>query len=182
MFCQSLFVWCVNHLLKKTKQRSISNTKINNWALALLQINHQKNTFCLKNESIYLLLLGRSKMFDSIISKRLIRPPFHVFHQQLFHVALSVKCWEDTGYTYKTNAVAKQGDCFECKSMYILCWKSAPIIYTKLLNHEYMQSTIHTLFDGLFQQNYSVIMQSLQIDIGTQYADNISKISSNYLQ
>ena len=72
-FCQSLFVWCINHLLKKTKQRSISNTKINNWALARLQINHQKNTFCLKNESIYLLLLGRSKTFDSIISKRLIK-------------------------------------------------------------------------------------------------------------
>ena len=44
-----------------------------------------------------------------------------------------------------------------------------------------MQPTVDTLFDGLFEQNYSVIMQSLQIDIGTQYADNISKISSNYL-
>ena len=45
-----------------------------------------------------------------------------------------------------------------------------------------MQPTTHTLFDGLFEQNYSMTMQSLQIDIGTQYADNISKISSNYLQ
>ena len=45
-----------------------------------------------------------------------------------------------------------------------------------------MQPTVDTLFDGLFEQNYSVIMQSLQIDIGTQYAENISKISSNYLQ
>ena len=45
-----------------------------------------------------------------------------------------------------------------------------------------MQPTIHTLFDGLFEQNYSVIMQSLQINIGTQYTENISKISNNYLQ
>ena len=78
-FCQSLFVWCVNHLLKKNKQRVISNTKINIGALAGLQINHQKNTFCLKNESIHLLLLDRSKMFDSIISKRLIKDLHFMF-------------------------------------------------------------------------------------------------------
>ena len=39
-----------------------------------------------------------------------------------------------------------------------------------------------TLFDVLFIDNNSVINQSLQIEIGIQYADNISKISSNYSQ
>ena len=57
----------------------MSNTKINNWDLVRLQINHQKNTFCLKNESKHLLLLGRSKMFDSTISKRLIKDLHFMF-------------------------------------------------------------------------------------------------------
>ena len=57
----------------------MSNTKINNWDLVRLQINHQKNTFCLKNESKHLLLLGRSKMFDSTISKRLIKDLHFIF-------------------------------------------------------------------------------------------------------
>ena len=39
-----------------------------------------------------------------------------------------------------------------------------------------------TLFDVLFIDNNSVINQSLQIEIGIQYADNISKILSNYSQ
>ena len=39
-----------------------------------------------------------------------------------------------------------------------------------------------TLFDLLFIDNNSVINQSLQIEIGIQYAENITKISSNYSQ
>ena len=39
-----------------------------------------------------------------------------------------------------------------------------------------------TLFDVLFIDNNSVINQSLQIEIGIQYADNISKILNNYSQ
>ena len=39
-----------------------------------------------------------------------------------------------------------------------------------------------TLFDLLFIDNNSVINQSLQIEIGIQYAENITKISRNYSQ
>ena len=39
-----------------------------------------------------------------------------------------------------------------------------------------------TLFDVLAIDINSVTTQSLQIDIATQYADNISEISSNYSQ
>ena len=39
-----------------------------------------------------------------------------------------------------------------------------------------------TLFDVLFIYNDSVINQSLQIEIGIQYTDSISKILRNYSQ
>ena len=39
-----------------------------------------------------------------------------------------------------------------------------------------------TLFDVLSIDNNSVINQSLHIEIDIQYAENISKISSNYSQ
>ena len=146
--------------------------------MARLQINHQKNTLCLKNESIHLLLLGRSKVFDSIISKRLIKDlhfTFFINSYFILHYQWNVEKIQVT--PTKPTLLQNKGLLWMQINVHTMLKKCTHHLHKNTRPRIHATNKTHTL-QWTFEQKYSVIMQFLQIEI----ADNISKISSNYLQ
>ena len=149
-----------------------------------------ERTITSKNEIVYLILLDMSKAFDSVHRATLIEDlrnkinidELHLV-QILLNVNLAAKCGEHISEYFQTDTGAPQGDCASANEFtYYLAKSLEQTCIPQISDHIYHKSSsnITTIPDQMHEHNYSQITQVKHIDIDQQYADDISKITSNY--
>ena len=152
-----------------------------------------ERTISSKNEKIYLILLDMSKAFDSINRALLINDLQSVIDPDELHlikillnVQLAVKCGKAQSKYFETDIGAPQGDCASANEFTFYLAKSLTernntiqhIEHSYFSNHIKKQNIIisqeHT------EHSYTIPTLVNHIDIDHEYADDISKITSNY--
>ena len=149
-----------------------------------------ERTLSAKKETTHLILLDMSKAFDSVNRKLLLeelentieRDELHII-KSLLNVTLQVKCGNELSEPFQTDTGAPQGDCASANEFTFYLAKALPVpqsnIYTE---HSYTnkQITHQEIPDQLIEHNYTTNTQKRHINIDMQYADDISKITSDF--
>ena len=132
-----------------------------------------------------------SKAFDSLNRNILINDLKDIINIDELHlikilleVKLAVKCGNHTTEFFNSDTGAPQGDCASANQFTFYLAKSLQNIDNQTSLYEYGYHQIshekQPLPDQMLVHNYSITTQKNQIDIDLQYADDISKITSNY--
>ena len=150
-----------------------------------------ERTITAKNETVHLTLLDMSKAFDSIKRKVIIEYLQNTIEadelfimKKMLEVSLAVKCGDTISETFNTDTGAPQGD---CASANIFTYYLAKSLGEKpsdqgLHDHQYCSKNItnNEIPDEIIEHNYTSQTQIQHIDIDMEYADDISKITSDY--
>ena len=130
-----------------------------------------------------------SKAFDSINRNQLIEDlqstietnELHII-SKLLNISLSTRCENTLSKVFETNTAAPQGDCASAlQYSYYLAKTLEPARSNQLADHSYVEQNVgSSISDHITERNYRVIIQKDQIDIDMEYADDISKVTSNY--
>ena len=130
------------------------------------------------DETVYLLLLDRSKAFDSIQRNTLIEDLKNFLNQDELHLIqilldlkIAAQCGNYKNRFFSTDTGAPQGDYASASEFTFYLAKS-------------LEATIANDMPSLeehnkIQSNYPIASPNCQIDIDQQYADDISKISTS---
>lgn len=150
-----------------------------------------ERTITAKNETVHLTLLDMSKAFDSIKRKDVIQylqntiEPDELFIiKKMLEVSLAVKCGNTISETFNTDTGAPQGD---CASPNIFTYYLAKSLGEKpsdqgIHDHQYFSKNItnNEIPDEIIEHNYTCHSQVQHINIEMEYADDISKITSDF--
>ena len=130
-----------------------------------------------------------SKAFDSINRNQLIDDLRNIIETDelhiistLFNVSLSVRCEKTLSEVFETDTGALQGDCESAfQFTYYLAKTLEPARSSQLADHPYAEQNVRSSIpDHVAEHNYCVITQKDQIGIDMEYADDISKVTSNH--
>ena len=135
-------------------------------------------------------MLDMSKAFDSMDRQTLLNDLRHTIDadelhiiSSLLNVTLSVKCGDTLSEEFNTDTGGPQGDCASANEFTYYLAKAIPPdeTMTDIHDHTYSQPALRQNIPyHLSDHNYAIITQIRQIDIDMQYADDISKITSDY--
>jgi hypothetical protein len=143
-----------------------------------------------QNYEIYILLMDMSKAFDTIDRKTLMDDLAEILDQDILHlikillsVELAIKCGNIEGEYFKTDTGAPQGDCLSAIEFTFYLAKTLKQKESTDNNHSkndhtYCKQQAQVLEQHLEEHNYSQIRKE-HIDIKQEYADDISKITSD---
>ena len=130
-----------------------------------------------------------SKAFDSINSNQLIEDlrntiktdELHII-STLLNVSLPVRCENTLSKVLETDTGAPQGDCASALQFtYSFAKMLEPARSNQLADHPYVEQNVRSSIpDHITEHNYCVITQKDQINIDIEYADDISKATSNH--
>ena len=148
-----------------------------------------EKTITARNESAHLIMLDMSKAFDSINRNQLTEDlrdtnetnELHII-STLVNVSLSIRCENTVSEAFETNTGTPQGNCASALQFtYYLAKTLEPAGSNQLADHPYAERNIRSSIpDHITEHNYCAITQKDQIDIDMEYADDISKVTSNH--
>ena len=141
-----------------------------------------------KNETVHLILLDMSKAFDCLNRSLLIKDLKEIIDtdelhliQKLLQVKLSVKCGKYNSNYFDTDTGAPQGDCASANEFTFYLAKSINYHHTnQQQEHDYHKTSKNIISEEHMEHNYTTPTQIEHITITQEYADDISKITSNY--
>ena len=148
-----------------------------------------ERTITARNESAHLIMLDMSKAFDIINRNHLIEDLQNTIETDELHtistllnVSLSVRCENTLSEEFETGTGAPQGDGASALQFTNYLAKTVePARSNQLADHPYPEQNIRpSIPDHITEHNYCVITQKDQIHIDMEYADDISKITSNH--
>ena len=148
-----------------------------------------ERTITARNESAHLIMLDMNKAFDSINRNQLIEDFCNTIETDelriistLLNVSLSVRCENTLSGVFQTDTGAPQGGCASALQFtYYLAKTLEPARSSQLADHPYAEQNVRSSIpDHITEHNYCVITQKDQIDIDMEYADDISKVTSNH--
>ena len=130
-----------------------------------------------------------SKAFDSINRNQLIEDSrntigadeLHII-STLLNVSPSIRCGNTLSKVFETERGAPQGDCASAlKFTYYFAKTLEPARSTQLADHPYAEQNVRlSISDHITDNNYCIITQKDQVDINMEYADGVSKVTSNH--
>ena len=143
-----------------------------------------------RNETFHLVLLDRSKAFDNIKRKYLIEHLQHTIAadevyimKKMLEVSLVIQCGVSISGPFHTDTGAPQGDFASTNSFTYYLAKSFEVQNPDAIihDHHYHQSvTSHEIPDELTEHNYAQPTQIQHFDIKMEYADDLSKLTSDH--
>ena len=134
-------------------------------------------------------MLDMSKAFYSINRNQLLEDLRNTIETDELHiistllsVSLSIRCENTLSNVFETDTGAPQGDCASALQFtYYLAKTLEPTRSNQLADHPHAEQKIRSSIpDHIIEHNYCVITQKDQIDIDMEYADDISKVTSNH--
>ena len=130
-----------------------------------------------------------SKAFHSINRNQFIKDSrnaieideLHII-STLLNVSLSMRCENTLSEIFETDTGAPQGDYVSAVQFtYYLAKTLEPARSNQLADHPYAEQNVRSSIpDHVAEHNYCVITQKDQIGIDMEYADDISKVTSNH--
>ena len=150
-----------------------------------------ERTINARNETLHLVLLDMSKAFDSIKRKDLIEHLQHTIEADELHimkkmleVSLVVRCGDSISEPFHTDTGAPQGECASANSFTYYLAKFLEIKTPDAIIHDHhyhYQSIIsHKIPDELTEHSYAQPTQIQHFNIEMEYADDLSKITSDH--
>ena len=144
-----------------------------------------------RNERLHLFLLDMSKAFDSIKRKDLIEHLQHTIAadelqimKKMIEVSLVALCGDSVIEPFHTDTGAPQGDCPSANSFTYYLPKSLKVQTPDAIiqDHHYHHQSItsHEIPDELSEHNYAQPTQMQHFNIEMEYADDLSKLTSDY--
>ena len=134
-------------------------------------------------------MLDMSKAFDSINRNQLIEDLHNTIETDELHiistpliVSFSVRCENRFSKVFETDTSAPQGDCASALQFtHCLAKTLEHARSNQLADHPYAKQNVRSnIPDHITKYNYCVITKKDQIDIDMEYADDISKVTSNH--
>ena len=134
-----------------------------------------ERTLNAKNETIYLTLLDMSKAFDTIPRKDLIEDLSETIEldelfivKKMLEVLLSLRCGNSLSETFVTDTGTPQGDCASANN------------FTYYLAKSLGERTSTLQPDQLAEHSYHTCTQIDHINLELEYADDITKVTSDH--
>ena len=149
-----------------------------------------ERTITSKNEEIFLILLDMTKAFDSISREKLLTDLEEIIDQDELHimqlmlnVRLSVKCGSYQSEYFETDTGAPQGDCASANEFTLYLAKTLQGTYhptnVQPQDHCYVTHEHQNLVEHLVDHDYFIQTKSEHLDIKQEYADDLSRLTSD---
>ena len=145
-----------------------------------------ERTITARNESAHLIMLYMTKAFDRnqlIVDLRntIETDELHII-STILNVSLSVRCENTLRKVFETDTGAPLGDCASALQFTYYSAKKLELARSnQLADHPYVEQNVRSSIpDHITEHNYCAITQKDQIDIDIEYANDISKITSNH--
>ena len=148
-----------------------------------------ERTLNAKNETVYLILLDMSKAFDTIQRKELINNLQQTINadeiyliKKMLEVSLQVRCGDSLSDTFQTDTGTPQGDSASANIFTYYLAKSLGDRTPAIHDHQYHHQEVRNneIPDELTEHNYSICTQVEHVNIEMEYADDLSKVTSDY--
>ena len=150
-----------------------------------------ERTTNVRNETLHLVLLEMSKVFDSIKKKDLTEHLQHTIEGDELHImkkmlkmSLIVRCGDSISEPFHTYTGVPQGDCASAYSFTYYLAKSLEIQTPDAIIHDHhyhhQSITSHEIPDELTEHNYAQPTQIQHFNIEMEYADDLSKLTSDH--
>ena len=148
-----------------------------------------EKTITARHESAHLIMLEMSKAFDNINRNQLIEDlrntietdELHII-STLLNVSLSIRYENILSKVFEIDTGAPQGDCASALQFtYCIAKTLEPARSNQLADRPYAEQNVRSSIpDHITEHNHCIITRKDQIDIDVEYADDISKVTSNH--
>ena len=150
-----------------------------------------ERTTNVRNETLHLVVFNMSKAFDSIKRKDVIEHLQHTIEADELHImkkmlemSLVVRCGDSINEPFHIDTSVPQGDCASANSFTYYLAKSLEVQTPDAIIHghhyHYQSITSHEIPDELTKHNYAQPTQIQHFNTEKEYADDLSKLTSDY--